>query len=309
MLGTLEDQYIKTRIKIIHWFGIGVFLIFFGLLFFLQSAFQINTLTAQYILLIMAGVLALSYISLIFTDKGISRISLFIFYTLSLLTTVLVWATGMFQSPFIILYVILIIVTSQLYGYKYSLSLVVLSIWGLVFMYALISSGLLPEYSLLYYKDIGLLYQPFLVVMIYAILYSLLFLFTVFSSSSAHVLLFRPNDSNELSSTMHEKIVQELPIGILIVDSDLIILGGNSAAKIDFSFLKSSTPLTKNLKISKRQLKKDFKEMSKDCNRRELVWSLSDGQTKVINISVRILAGKNQEDSIYILFLEDVDRK
>jgi len=307
MLSTLEDRYIRTKIKIIHWFGIGVFLVFFGLLFFLQSAFQIDTLLAQYILLVMAGVLAFSYLALLFSKDGAPKISLFIFYTLAILTTILVWSTGMFQSPFIILYVILIIIISQLYGYKYALALVVLAVWGLVFMYGLSASGLLQEYSLLYYKDTSLLYQPSLVVMMYAVLYSLLFIFTVFSSSSAHVLLFRQTQNSELSSTMHEKIVQEVPIGVLIVDNNFVILGGNPAAKIDFSFSKPATLLTTNLKISKKQLKKDFKVLSTKCDRREFVWSMSTGGTKVINLSVRILAGKNEEDLIYILFLEDTE--
>ncbi|PIR03031.1 MAG: hypothetical protein COV60_02510 [Candidatus Magasanikbacteria bacterium CG11_big_fil_rev_8_21_14_0_20_43_7] len=259
----LEDRHIRTRLKIIHWVGIGIFIAFFVVLFVLQSFLDIETSIAQYTILVMAGILSLSYLSLLHHPSGVPVAPLISFYLLGAVTTVLVWSTGLFQSPFIIVYVIMIIITSQLYHYVHGLAMTLLSVLGLVFMYGMsVGGGGLSSYSLMYYTDADLLYQPPLVIMMNATLYTLLFLYTVFSTSTARVMLFRPTKSI-IDSTIDEQIIRDAPMGILAVDDSGIILSSNPYATKEFGLSASTGLLAKFLGISAERLTKDLHTLAR----------------------------------------------
>ncbi len=305
MLSYLEGTFIRSRLKIVHWLGIGIFVLFFFMLFYLQRVFSIDTLAAQYLFLVMGGLLTMSYMTLLSNTSTVPITPGIVLYALTGLCALVVWATGMFQSPFIVLFVIFIIVVVQLYGYVHGLGISLVAFFCLVVLYGLMANGVLIEYSLLYYKDAGLVYQPPMVLVINGLLYVVLFLFTVFATSSARVFLFRPSEKHQMSSTIHEQIVRELPMGILTIDPSLVILGGNPAASQQFYFGDPPVSLRQYMGISKKAIKKKLDVLAASCEEEEVAWHSVGSPTMHVLMSVRKVEADKKEEGLYLLFLRE----
>lgn len=305
MIGNLQQTHIKERLKIIHLFGIFSLIGFFLLFFLLNKNTNLDTVTTQYIIILMAILTALSYLTISFhsTDK-IPIGPAFLFASLNILNSCLVWSTGIFNSPFIILYAILIIVSAQIYHYKFGLLQTILALIGFVFVYGATSARILPYSTILLYSDISILYQPPLIILTYGLFYCILFIFAVFASSSARVVLFQAQEKSEINTTYQEKIIQELPTGIMILDWDLNILGTNPAANYNFPIENLGSKITNYLSLNKTKPQKQILDMSKSCEEKQLMWSKENGEIIPVKISARIIKGKKKIDSNFILFLD-----
>lgn len=309
MSSALIHEHVVKRLKAIHLIAIIVMLSFFGILFYLGMTTSVHTLPSQLIILSMATLIALDYL-LLLPHRGtrVPKNPLLLFVVLNLFTTALVWATGILHSPFLILYVVLILITAQLYSYGYGLLQTLLSIAGFVLIYGATVARVIPYQSLLPYESVNLLFQPTAVVLTYGLLYTILLLFTVVSSSSARVMVFKPHKHSDLDTTYQEKIIQEMPLGILILDSDLHILGSNAKAEIDFPYGGSAPTIAEYLTVPKNTPhKKLIKQLSKTTESRELAWKLDTGQTKRVVVSARTLkgAGRSEKTNTLIVFLQD----
>ena len=129
----------------------------------------------------MAILIALSYLTLLLhsSDK-IPSGPAFMFVGLNILNSALVWSTGILESPFIIFYAILIIISAQLYKYRLGLLQVIIALLGFVGVYGATSARAIPYSNILLYLDISLLYQPPAIILLYGSLYAILFVFAVF---------------------------------------------------------------------------------------------------------------------------------
>jgi len=304
MLSHLQHQYVVERLKIVHLSGITVMMVFFLLMFFLERFADVHTLTTQFILLFMAVVLALSYGSLLFRTNKIPVLPLLFFYILNILTSILVWATGSIESPFSMLYIILIIITSQLYHYRHGILQTLLAFAGFVFVYSATSYNLLAPHSIIPDENI-IVYNHTATVFVYGILYAAIFLFTLFSSSSARVVLFREHNRKDMDSTFQEKIIETMPIGVLIVDGELNILGGNPTANINFPTQPSSNKLVNYLSLPKLNPKSSLTSLGKSGEERQLTWKLDTGEIRPVTISVQIHKSSKKSDTSFILFLRE----
>jgi len=305
MVGNLQQTHIKERLKIIHLFSIFSLIGFFLLFFLLNKNTNLDTITTQYIIILMAILTALSYLTISFhsTDK-IPTGPAFLFIALNILNSCLVWSTGIFNSPFIILYAILIITGSQIYHYKFGLLQTVLALIGFVFVYGATSARILPYSSILLYSDISILYQPPLIILTYGLFYSILFVFAVFASSSARVVLFQAQEKSAINTTYQEKIIQELPSGVMILDWELNILSANPAANYNFPIENLGAKITKYLSLNKTKPQQQILNMSNTCEEKQLMWTKDDGEVIPVKISVRIIKSKKKIDSNFILFLD-----
>ncbi len=309
MASALIHQHVVKRLKAIHIIAIIVMMLFFGVLFYLGMNTSVHTLPAQLIILSMATLIALDYLALL-SNKGtkVPHTPLYLFIGLNIFTTALVWATGILHSPFIILYVVLIIITTQLYSYTYGLLQTLLSLTGFVLVYGATTSRIIPYQTLLPYESVNLLFQPTAIVLTYGLLYAILFLFTVMSSSSARIMVFKPHKRSDLDTTYQEKIIQDMPLGVFILDSDLHILGSNAKAEIDFPYGGTAPTLAQYLTVPKRVSHKELiRGLAKTTESRELAWKLDTGQTKRALVSARILKGegRSEKTNTIIVFLQD----
>lgn len=300
----LVHEHIKNRLRTIHLLSSVIMIIFFGLFFYLGNTTTVDTIYTQMIVIIMALISCLGFISLLFPTEKEPKLPLFLFFILNILNTALVWSTGILQSPFIILFVILIIITSQLYHYGYALLQTLLAVIGLVFIYGATTYEILPYSTMLPYSDINILFQPTQVIIVYVLLYAFLLVFTVFSSSNNRVVLFRTNNKLDMDTTYQEKIIQEMPVGVLIVDSNLIILGGNPAATANFPFKETPCPLINYLSLPTIKPKKFIENLANNGETKNLTWKSDNGEIIPTNISAFSVPGKNKEDLTYILFLQ-----
>lgn len=303
MLGQLASQHIRKRLKIVFRLGIIATILFFVLLFSLSLSTGIDTLYAQLVVLAMGFVMVIGYVSLSRNSEKEPRSPLIFFFLLNILSSTLIWATGILNSPFIILYVILIIVTSQLYNYKQALAQTCVALIGFIAVYGATTNLIIPYYSLLPDTDISLLYQPTIVIFVYGLLYTILLFFTAFSSSSARTVLFRSQQS-AIDTTYQEKIIQDMPIGVLIIDHDLSILGNNPAAAILFPFAGAPSPLIKYLSLGKIRPYQTLHRLAKSGETKKLTWNVDTGEVIPVTISVRLLPGAKSKDESFIVFLQ-----
>ncbi len=276
----------------------------FGLLYVLGLSVSVDTLLAELIVLAMAVLLALGYLPLIPASDKEPTLPLIVLFLLNLLCTALIWATGLLYSPFIILYVIIIIITTQIYRYTAGILQTLTAIVGFIFIYGATIERILPFYTLLPNSEVGVLYQPSTVIIIYGLLYSMLMLFTVFSSSSARMMLYRPIKKVDMDVTYQEKIIQDMPLGVMIVDSDLSILGANPAATIQFPFSGPPADLTKYLSLTKLDPKHALHSLTKSGAVKKLTWKMDTGEIVPLAISARELPGEKHKDASFILFLQ-----
>ncbi|HAZ28846.1 MAG TPA: hypothetical protein DCY48_03685 [Candidatus Magasanikbacteria bacterium] len=304
MSGQLVHHYIQQRLKNVFLNGIAITVLFFFFLYLLALTTTADTFFAQMILLGMAFILTIGYLSLIPDTEKEHHFPLLLFFLLNLLTTALVWATGILQSPFIILYVVLIIITSQLYSYGYGLAQTCLALVGFVGIYTAAIQHLIPYITLLPKSTIAILYQPTIVIFVYGSLYGLLFFFTVFSSSSARTVLFRPKRHGDLDTTYQEKIIQDMPVGVLIVDHDLTIIGNNPAASFNFPFRGTPAMLTDYLSLSKINPAQELKHLAKNTKEKNLTWKVDTGEVLAVTVSVRRIPGAKKDDDTFILFIQ-----
>lgn len=275
---------------------------FFSLLFYLGMETSFQTLYAEIIIIIMGFTITFDYFFLLASSNKEPIAPLFLFFILNILNSALVWSTGILSSPFIIFYVILIIIIVQLYNYKYGLLQTLLAITGFVFVYGATTNGLILFSPLLLYTYYDILYQPALVIGIYGMLYAILFLFTVFSSSSARTLLFRPSGKLEINSTYQEKIIQQMPVGVLVVDKDLHILSANPAAMNNFPTDKSS--LVKDyFSLTESKTKSLLKGLSRSGRKKRLTWKSDTGDKIPLTIGVYKMKSQKRDDTSYIIFL------
>lgn len=305
MTGSLHHTHIRKRLKIIHLFGIGTILCFFALFFFLGETTKINTEATQYILIFMAIITAMSYlILLLHTSDKVPKGPALLFVLLNILNSGLVWSTGILESPFVIFYAILIIISTELYHYRLGLLQVLISLLGFVTVYGATSNYIIPYSNILLYSDISVLYQPPVIILVYGSLYTILFIFAVFSSSSARTVLFRAHEKNEIDTTYQEKIIQELPIGIMIVDWELNVLSTNPSADINFPIKNLGSKITEHLSIMRANPKAELMRMSKTCEDKQLMWKKEDEELIPIKVSARLMPGEKKEDNTFILFLD-----
>jgi len=207
------------------------------------------------------------------------------------------------HSPFIILYVILIIVSTQLYSYKYGLLHIVLAGLGYITIYGATVNHILPFKSILPYGGINILFQPTSVILLYGLLYVVLLVFTVLSSTSARMMLYRPYQKVDLDTTYQEKIIQDMPLGVLIVDNDFNILGQNPWASVHFPVHELPSSLGKYLLMPKKKLEAECKALVKSLKESTAQWRGETGEVEPITVSMRELAGTKKENSTYIVFI------
>jgi len=305
MSSELYNSYVRERLKTIHLFGIAIMVGLFVVLFYLGKTTFLDTSIAQYVVLLMAIFTAISYLFLLLSNSEHVPVGpVFLFIILNILNSALVWATGVLDSPFIILYVIIIIITTQLYRYNFGLLQVAIAFFGFVAAYVGTLMRVFPYSTILFYSNIGSLYQPLAVVLVYSFIYIVLFLYAIFSSSSARTVLFRPRGESDFDVTYQEKIIQELPIGVMVIDNDLNILGTNPAANVNFPISSTLNKLTDYLSIAKINSRRTILKLAKDCERKQLTWRQENGEVVPVIVSVRIMAANKKSDSTFILFLE-----
>lgn len=302
MVGQLANQHIRKQLKKIHAISIALMVVFFVLLVALSIQTDVDTTVSQIIVLGMGVTLAVGYLTLLPDSEKEPHIPLILFFVLNVLTSALVWSTGLLFSPFIILYVVLTIVTTQLYHYWYGLAQIILAVLGFIFVYGATTNGLLELHSLLPNTPIDLFYQPSEIILTYGGLYAVLLLFTALSSSSARTLLFRPHKAT-VDSTYQEKIIADMPIGVLIVDNDLNILGSNPAAEITFPFGEAPAFLGDYLSLPKVRPTKTLLALSKSGEEKHLTWNLDSGEVTPVTITVRTI-GQKAKNRNFIIFLE-----
>jgi hypothetical protein len=282
-----------------------VFVILFGLLFLLGNRTGVQTLYAEIVLLCMAGVMGLSYFSLLFSSERISPVPLIIFLILNILTTVLVWMSGILESPFIILHVFLIIVSTQLYHYMYGLIQALLAFAGYIFVYGAATNHLIPYMSLLPDSSQAVLFQSPTVILIYGLLYVLLMFFTVFATSSARMMLYRPVQKVNIDTTYQEKIIQDMPMGIIVVDSDMTILGTNPWMNVHCPIAELPAQLGTYLSIEKKtDLKKIVDKLSDSLKEVSGHWHSETGDNTNLTISARLVGSHKDKYNTYVLFVE-----
>lgn len=305
MIGNLQQIHVKKRLKIIHLFGIGAILSFFALIFLLDQNTKINTEYTQYILIFMAILTAISYLFLLlYNSEKIPSGPGILFILLNILNSALVWSTGVLESPFIIFYAIIIIISAQIYRYWLGLLQAIIALLGFVFVYGATTTRILPYTTILQYSDISLLYQPPIVILVYGSLYAILFLFAVFASSNARTILFQSKDKGEIDMTYQEKIIQELPIGIMVVDSNLNVLGTNPASDINFPLDNLGSQITEHLSIIKIKPKHELEQMAKTCEEKQLMWKKDNGEIIPVKVSVRLMPGEKRKNETFILFID-----
>ncbi len=302
MESDLHHRHVRNRLKIIQLVGMSAMVIFFVVIFFVGHVTLLNTLPAQLMLLLMAVMLAVGYGSLLGESNNEPKAPLAIFFLLNFSTSILIWSTGLLYSPFIILYAILIIATTQLYHYGYGLLQTVLALAGLIAVYGMTVYRILPYQSLLPDSDISILYQPTAVILLYGLLYASLLFFAVFASSSARMMLFRPMKKLDLDTTFQEKIIQEMPTSVIVTDADLSILGYNPAASVRFP-CQNGHPLTEYLQLPEAKLKELLEALSGNGKDQELSWKLDTGEKMQVTIEVHVLKGEKKETNTYIIFL------
>jgi hypothetical protein len=303
MASELLRAHLDKRLKYIHLSGIATLVIFFFLLFYLWQKENIETLYAQLTLLTMAGLIVLSYITLLVPSEKEPHLPLFLFFVLNICTSVLVATTGILQSPFTILYVILIIITAQLYHYGYGLLQALLALCGFVVVYGAAINDIIPFYSLLPYTDQTILFQPTPVILVYGILYALLFLFTVLSSSNARLLLYRPMQKLDIDTTYQEKIINEMPLSVLVVDNDLTILASNPSASAHVP-AKIPSSLSEYLPFAKDEVSMLLKKLSSNGEAKTTVWKSDTGVKTPVKLTAHLLKGQTEKGDTYIVFLQ-----
>lgn len=303
MISDLLASHIRKRLKYIHIAGIATMLIFFFLLFYLGRDTGVHTLAAEMILLLMGILMAMSYATLLPRPQAEPAAPLALFFILNACTSLLVWATGIIQSPFIIFYVILIIITSQLYSYVYGLLQCLVALAGFILVYGATTQRILSYHSLLPEATLSDLLQPGSVIFVYGALYAALFLFTILSSSNARTLLFRPIKKLDFDSTYQEKIIQEMPIGVIILDNDLTILGNNPAAAVQFP-ADIPSHLEDYLQETDSELKKLITRLSKDGETITTTWRMDTGNKIRVRLSAHALKSEKKTGTTYIIFLE-----
>ncbi len=203
MLGQLAKEHIQNRLKAVQLGGIFFMVSIFVILFIIGRITGLTTLPAQLITLTMAFFISLGYFSALPQSSEEPKTPLVILYIINILTAGLIWATGIFQSPFILLYPVIIIITAQLYSYRHGLVHAVLAIIGFVFVYGATIENILPFLPILPRASIDSLYQPPLNIILYGFIYLALFLFTLYSSSSARAILYKP--SKKMTCNKHIK--------------------------------------------------------------------------------------------------------
>lgn len=299
----LYHAYLRKRLKEIHLGGIIVMLLFFSLIFYLGEQTAIPLTYAQIILLVMAGLITASYITLLPDSEKEPFFPLVLLFFLNLLASALIWSTGIFHSPFVVLYIILIIITAQLYGYTWGLLQALVALFGFVTIYGITSAAIVPYYSLLPFADRSILFQQPAVILVHGLLYAFLFLFTVVSSSRAQITLFRPLKKIDIDTTYQEKIILEMPLAVLIVDNNLTILAQNPAAANHFP-VRLGGQLFQYLSVSEKDAQDILKKLAASGEKREVTWKTESGKRVQANISAHLLKGHTQEAGTYVLFLQ-----
>ena len=303
MNSQLINKHITDRLKRFHIVGLISILLLFVLLYSLDYFSGSSTLIPQLILLLMGTVLALSMLGLMVSSSHDSRFPLITLFVLNILTSVLVWATGILQSPFILLYAILILVSSQLFHYRYGLLQTLVAIIGFATSFILTSFDVLPFYSLLAFDRGLILVQPPAIITTFGFLYAFLLLMAAFSSSTARMLLYRPMEKVDMDITYQEKIIQEMPLGVLIVDAEMTILGSNNIAQIQFPFGATPSALLNYLDIKPSTAKKTISLLAKNEEEKQFVWKTDNEENRPVVVSARQMFSDKKKGETFILFI------
>ena len=308
LLSYLQNEHILKRLKIVHGIIILAAVLFFIILHVLGLQTTVGVLWPQMTLVAMGGIMAVSYLSLVGKKERIPLVPLISFFLLNILTTLLVWFTGALGSPFIPLYLMIVMVSAQLYSYVAALCQTVLAFAGLVIIFNATTNAILPLFTLFPGTVASAHFQSDAVVIIFGILYALLFLFTALSSSNARVMLYRPHARGEMDSTYQERIVNNMPIAVLIVDETLNMLRGNAYAKKHFTF-KPSTTLAAALNMSQEACKHTLEELSHNGKEKKCSWKKNHDSYEPVEIRVYKDTRPKEKDSAYIVFVEEVEQK
>ncbi len=303
MDNSLIHHHIKERLKIVFLVSIASFIVLFVLVFFLGKHTEVDTFYTEIFLLAMSAIAMLTYIALIVPSAKVTSVPIFTFIFLNILTSVLVWSTGILQSPFVILHVIIIIVGTQLYRYTYGLLQVLLAFVGYVVIYGSVTHGILPFLSLLPYSGVSILFQPPMVIIIYGLLYAMLLLFTVMSSSNARMMIYRPENRVSMDVTYQERIIQDMPIGVLVVDSSLTILGNNPWSEYHFFVDRLPAELKEYLYTNKKDLKRELYSLAKSTKNLNVTWKSNAGEKIKATISARLMRGEKKSSDTFVIFI------
>lgn len=280
--------------------GIAAVFIFLAVLTFLSWTTIASTTAAQLILIIMGATMAIGYMHIALFSPNAATVPTLYMSMLNVLVSLLIWSTGLLQSPFIILYVILIILSVESFSYRYGLLQSVIALAGFTFLYGATIERIIPYQSLLAISSIDILIQPVSVTMVYVSLYTLLLLFSIFVASKANIIYLHQSKKDELNMTYQEKIIAEMPIGVVVVDGSLNILGMNPAGQEQFPIKKTGDPLTRYLSLGS-QASKTLKQLSKNNQTKVFNWETHTGAVSPVMISVRTVGDSQAGD--YIVFL------
>lgn len=294
-------RLINYRLKLMHLSGVILAISSFFLLLFLDKLSGTHTLNAQLILLLMAILLVTGYLSVLTFPNKRSSFSLFIFYLLNIATTILVWATGILDSPFLLLYPLIIISSSEMYGRGHALYQMILAIIGFVFIYGATVNFILPYETILQNTKSDIIYISPLVVFIYGLNYTLLIIYaaTVSSLSKLYRITERKIDKEE---NYTEKILQELPIGVMVVDENLNMLSANPMAMARYVYSETKANLTNYLHFNSDQknLKQKISQLVSTGKEESATWITDDNSQVQSAIKVSFFAQK--DNNYYIIY-------
>lgn len=295
-------RLINYRLKLMHLSGIGLAISSFFLLLFLDKLSGTHTLNAQLILLFISIFLVMGYLSVIAYPNKKPTFSLFIFYILNITTSILVWSTGILDSPFILLYPLIIISSSEIYGHGHGLYQMILSIIGFVLIYGGTANLILPYETILQNTKSDILYISPLVVFIYGLIYTLLIIYAATVSNLPK--LYRMTErTNKDQDNYNEKILQELPIGVIVIDENLNMLSSNPIAMTKYAYAKTNANLANYLHFDNDQknLKQKINQLASSGEEESVTW-VTDDHTNLIS-NVKISYVKQENNNYYIIYL------
>ena len=295
-------RLINYRLKLMHLSGIILTTSSFFLLLFLDKISGTHTLNAQLILIFMAILLVSGYLSVLTYPNKRSLFSLFIFYLLNISASVLVWATGILDSPFLLLYPLIIISTSEIYGRGHALYQMILAIIGFVFIYGGTVNFIFPYETILQNTKSDIIYISPLVVFIYGLNYTLLIIYAATVSSLPK--LYRVTERNvDPKESYSEKILQELPIGVIVANKNLDMLLANPMAVTKYAYSETKANLANYLHFDSGQidLKQKISQLA-SSGKEDLATWITDDNTRLQTIA-RVSYAEQGDKNYYIIYL------
>ncbi len=290
-------KHIREQLSTVHIAAFTSMAFFFCLLYALSTIAPIDTYLARVIISLMTLLIAVSYGSLKKRDDE-PRDTLVILFILNICTSLLIWTTGLFRSPFIMLYLILIVITSQHYTKRLAIWQITCSFVGFTTLLYAVNTGLLSTYPFPLH-----LFQPYIVILVHACIYGVLFAFALISSANARRFLLRFPHPHVMGH--QETIVANMPLAVLVVDSALTILSHNNKAAEIFS-PSLGKKISTYFNRPESYLHHLVKRLAEHGTKEKITWHFETGKKRKITISASFLPASNTRDNTFMIFVEEV---